>query len=564
MKWIWFVVGAVTLACLTPVTAAIAGPMQDAAAAFNQGDFATAEKLYRPLAEQGDVVAEAYLGSALLFDTNGPHGADEAIRWLTKAADGGSGEAAYALGLAHLEGLGGLRRDPITSIQWFKLAANRGGESEADAMLRLATLYESGLGSPSDKATTGDLERKAALELEAAAAKGSVGAKSMLAKLYQSGRGVPKNEAKASQLLQEESDSYRYKAERGNILAQMKVARLHESKRSALSDATQSEYWLRRAADQGERHAQGMLWLLYFNAAQSADTASVILGGNSDLGHQDRIEAYVWGHISGLEEQVAAALSPEVAKRNSEGASDLSPADKAIADERIRNWRPLKESALPGGGPIEATPEQKAEADRFAAESRALQYAASPEAKAAAETRVNAYDVALGKPDARVVVVAYLATACPHCTMWYDGEFEKFKSTYIDTGKARLVVRELALHRGSGESDLAFLLARCMGGDSYFLTLDAFYKNDSELIQVNSRADLAAFAEKRLGMNRSQFDTCLDNAASRKSFDDRTHVYGLDVDAAPTFVINGKIIQGYGGPDPTQWQSAIDRALSGK
>ena len=39
-----------------------AGPLEDAAAAYSRGDYATALRLLRPLADQGDAVAQNYLG----------------------------------------------------------------------------------------------------------------------------------------------------------------------------------------------------------------------------------------------------------------------------------------------------------------------------------------------------------------------------------------------------------------------------------------------------------------------------------------------------------------------
>ena len=44
------------------VRAAVAGPLEDATAAFERRDFATALRLLRPLADQGNAVAQFILG----------------------------------------------------------------------------------------------------------------------------------------------------------------------------------------------------------------------------------------------------------------------------------------------------------------------------------------------------------------------------------------------------------------------------------------------------------------------------------------------------------------------
>jgi len=52
----------VTAMFLALAGAAAAGPFDDAGAAFNRGDYATALQLWRPLAEDGDAKAQATLG----------------------------------------------------------------------------------------------------------------------------------------------------------------------------------------------------------------------------------------------------------------------------------------------------------------------------------------------------------------------------------------------------------------------------------------------------------------------------------------------------------------------
>src|SRR6476659_8327251 len=43
--------------------ASVAGPLEDGEAAFKRGDYATALRLWRPLANQGDARAQYYLGA---------------------------------------------------------------------------------------------------------------------------------------------------------------------------------------------------------------------------------------------------------------------------------------------------------------------------------------------------------------------------------------------------------------------------------------------------------------------------------------------------------------------
>ena len=58
----WPGLTAITLATLL-CGGALAGPMEDAGKAYQRGDYATAMKLIRPLAEQGNVSADYNLGT---------------------------------------------------------------------------------------------------------------------------------------------------------------------------------------------------------------------------------------------------------------------------------------------------------------------------------------------------------------------------------------------------------------------------------------------------------------------------------------------------------------------
>ena len=69
--------------------------------AYNSGDFATALREWRPLAEQGDARAQFNLG--LMYD-NGegvPQDYKSALKWYTLAAEQGHADALYNLGLWH-------------------------------------------------------------------------------------------------------------------------------------------------------------------------------------------------------------------------------------------------------------------------------------------------------------------------------------------------------------------------------------------------------------------------------------------------------------------------------
>jgi TPR repeat protein len=81
---------------------AIAGALEDGIAAALRGDNAIAYQLLRPLADQGTVKAQYYLGSVYY----GSQRYTDAARWYRNAADQGDPAAQNNLGIMYKDGQG--------------------------------------------------------------------------------------------------------------------------------------------------------------------------------------------------------------------------------------------------------------------------------------------------------------------------------------------------------------------------------------------------------------------------------------------------------------------------
>ena len=142
--------------------------------AYNRGDFATALREWRPLAEQGDARAQYNLGVLYRKGRGVPQDDVQARRWYEKAAAQGQAKAQYNLGTLYLNG-GGVPKDYQQALRWFRMAADQG---EALAQTKIGIMYDDGQGVPHDfvqahkwynlAATNGD---KPAAELRDALAK---------------------------------------------------------------------------------------------------------------------------------------------------------------------------------------------------------------------------------------------------------------------------------------------------------------------------------------------------------------------------------------------------------
>lgn len=162
--------------------------------AFWQGDFEEAALEFRPLAEQGDARAQAWLGLTELqfyYDRkesalDGAEKLSSALKWLHSAVKQGEPWAELVLGTLYLEG-GAIEKDVEKGLMLVTRAANRG---DVRAQTELATMYEAGrLISQSDT--------EALKWWIAAAEQGSHVARHSVAVYYYQGKGVPKDYVKA-------------------------------------------------------------------------------------------------------------------------------------------------------------------------------------------------------------------------------------------------------------------------------------------------------------------------------------------------------------------------------
>lgn len=99
------ILAGVVIAVMLTSTAA-AGPFEEGLAAAERGDFATALRLWRPLAEHGDAVAQSGLGILYAEGRGVPQDHAEAAKWNRLAAEQGYALAQYNLGVSYDTGEG--------------------------------------------------------------------------------------------------------------------------------------------------------------------------------------------------------------------------------------------------------------------------------------------------------------------------------------------------------------------------------------------------------------------------------------------------------------------------
>lgn len=148
----------------------------------------------------------------------------------------------------------------------------------------------------------------------------------------------------------------------------------------------------------------------------------------------------------------------------------------------------------------------------------------------------------MGKEDAPVTIVEYASMTCPHCARFHEQTLPDIKQKYIDTGKARLILREFPF---DPRAEAAFMLARC-SNDNYFSMVDVLFRQQSNWAAVENAKDALLQIAKLAGFSQESFEACL---TDQKLLDEiravRTRgAEEFKVDSTPTFFINGKQYKG--------------------
>jgi TPR repeat protein len=108
--------------------------------AYNKSDFATAMRIFRPLAERGQILAEYTIGMMYANGQGVPQDYAEALKWHRKAAEQGEPKAQFSVGVMYFKGLG-TAKDPAEAFKWYLRAANQG---EPTAQYNVAAMYAKG------------------------------------------------------------------------------------------------------------------------------------------------------------------------------------------------------------------------------------------------------------------------------------------------------------------------------------------------------------------------------------------------------------------------------------
>ena len=186
----------------------------------------------------------------------------------------------------------------------------------------------------------------------------------------------------------------------------------------------------------------------------------------------------------------------------------------------------------------------------------ALALAATPAlAQDALEDRGYALgDVVLGDPDAPVTIIEYASLTCGHCANFHRNSYPQIKADYIDSGKAKMVIREIFFDQFGLWSAM---IARCGGEAGYHMMIDMFLNRQRDWYQTHIPAynqtknpqpmiDDMMKIGRLAGLSNERMNACLSDQdyLERMVTDFQTYSSEDGVRSTPTFLINGERVEG--------------------
>jgi protein-disulfide isomerase len=151
-------------------------------------------------------------------------------------------------------------------------------------------------------------------------------------------------------------------------------------------------------------------------------------------------------------------------------------------------------------------------------------------------------DVVEGQADAPITIVEYASMTCTHCAAFHNNVYPTLKSKYIDTGKAKFMLREFPL---DPLATAGFMLARC-AGEKREPMIGLLFAQQKNWAFIDKPLDGLSNTVKQTGMSQEAFEKCLKDQALYDKVNmvrDRA-AEKFNVNATPTFFINGKRVSG--------------------
>jgi protein-disulfide isomerase len=151
-------------------------------------------------------------------------------------------------------------------------------------------------------------------------------------------------------------------------------------------------------------------------------------------------------------------------------------------------------------------------------------------------------DMSLGEAGAPVTVIEYASFTCPHCAAFAEEVYPEFRRNYVETGKARLVFREVYFDR---VGLWASMIARCAPADRYFGIAEVLFARQRDWATGATSEeviDKLYGIGRQAGLTDPEMDACMADQAFAEALVEayQKNSAADNVDSTPTLIINGE------------------------
>lgn len=169
-----------------------------------------------------------------------------------------------------------------------------------------------------------------------------------------------------------------------------------------------------------------------------------------------------------------------------------------------------------------------------------LAHRSSAQATAPSVAASMATDRVLGRADAPITIIEYASFTCSHCAVFNNEVLPELKKRYIDTGKAKLIFRDLPTAPVQVSVSLA-ALARCAAPGRFFDVTEHLMSGQEAAFRTSNLENWMRGAISVSGRTEAQLMECMNTQTMRDTLNaDIQAASNSGINGTPTLFVNGK------------------------
>lgn len=152
-------------------------------------------------------------------------------------------------------------------------------------------------------------------------------------------------------------------------------------------------------------------------------------------------------------------------------------------------------------------------------------------------------DVWVGNPEAKVTIIEYASLTCSHCAAFHETTYKQLKTKYLDTGKARMSVREFPF---DPLATAGFMLGRCQPAEKRAALIDLLFAQQRTWAFSEKPFEGLLSVVRQAGISQGDVESCLNDKDIYQKVSQVRDMgqQKFGVASTPTFFINGTALVG--------------------